>query len=260
MNRHAARSFDRLGAAAGLGAVALLVALLMFFPALPAADEPVREIAQAAADDEQLLLAGDYVGAVMGGLWLLFGQEGNPSPLARVIGLPDVVVHKWLGYGLLVIGLVGLVVWRLDLGRFAAETFRWDRGDRAWVVAWPKAALTGRFSRHEGHFDPGQRVANVVLVGTLLLLVVSGIGLTLLHGGALFVWLHHVHLWATYAFGTMLVGHVAVASGILPGYRGAWRAMHLGGRLPEHVAAKLWPAWLESQRRSDEDSRRPRGS
>ena len=66
-------SFDRLGAAAGGAALALLVALMMVFPSLPAADESIATIARDAADTKQMLLIGDYVGLVMGGLWLLFG-------------------------------------------------------------------------------------------------------------------------------------------------------------------------------------------
>lgn len=68
-----ARSLDRLGAVAGCAAVALLIAILMAFPAPPAADEPIADIAQAAAADKQMLLIGDYLGVVMGGAWLLFG-------------------------------------------------------------------------------------------------------------------------------------------------------------------------------------------
>ena len=36
-----------------------------------------------------------------------------------------------------------------------------------------------------------------------------------------------------------------VAMGILPGYRGVWRSMHLGGKLPTEVAHRLWPGWSE---------------
>ena len=73
MKDSSAQSLERLGAAAGWGAVALLVALMMFFPSLPAADESISTIAGDAAASEQMLLIGDYVGLVMGGLWLLFG-------------------------------------------------------------------------------------------------------------------------------------------------------------------------------------------
>jgi len=179
------------------------------------------------------------------GLWLLLGQEGNPSLLARASGLSDAVLHRWLGYALAVVGGIAIVVWWRAARRFAKESVRWDRGDLAWLRTWPRAAFTGRFRRHEGDFDPGQRLANLVLVGTLVLLVVSGLVLTTLHGGAAFVVAHRVHLWSTYAFTVMVVGHVMVASGVLPGYRGAWRAMHLGGHLRRDVASRLWPAWVE---------------
>jgi formate dehydrogenase subunit gamma len=36
---------------------------------------------------------------------------------------------------------------------------------------------------------------------------------------------------------------------VLPGYRGVWRAMHLGGHLAEPVARRLWPGWVERQPR-----------
>lgn len=73
MSDSSAHSLDRLGAVAGVVAVALLIALMMFFPALPAADEAISTIAETAAADKQMLLAGDYIGALMGGAWLLFG-------------------------------------------------------------------------------------------------------------------------------------------------------------------------------------------
>jgi formate dehydrogenase subunit gamma len=41
-----------------------------------------------------------------------------------------------------------------------------------------------------------------------------------------------------------------VAAGVLPGYRGVWRSMHLGGHLDIRVARRLWPAWAERQQES----------
>lgn len=49
---------------------------------------------------------------------------------------------------------------------------------------------------------------------------------------------------ALYVITPLIAGHIVVASGILPGYRGVWRSMHLGGRLDRRVAQRLWPAWL----------------
>jgi cytochrome b subunit of formate dehydrogenase len=95
------------------------------------------------------------------------------------------------------------------------------------------------------HFDPGQRVANVVMVGSLLMLTATGIGMTALHGGPLFALLSRIHRWTTFAITPVLAGHVLVAVGVLPGYRGVWRAMHLGGRVSEEIARRLRPAWAE---------------
>jgi formate dehydrogenase subunit gamma len=55
----------------------------------------------------------------------------------------------------------------------------------------------------------------------------------------------------------LLIGHILIASGLLPGYRGVARAMHLGGRLRVAVARRVWPGWLERQvgRRADEEPR-----
>ena len=179
------------------------------------------------------------------GWWLLAGGEGNPSPLARILGAPDTRAHVWFGWGLAALLILPLLVrWR-GVVAFARETFRLDRGDGRWWRRWPAGVLTGRFARHEGHFDPGQRVANVIMVGGLVVLTATGIGMTVLHGGPLFAWLGRIHRWTTFAVTPVLAGHVLVAIGVFPGYRGVWRAMHRGGRVPEETARRVWPAWAE---------------
>lgn len=179
-----------------------------------------------------------------GGL-LLVGREGQPSPLAVVTGIPDVTLHVWLGWVLLLIGVLPLLLaWRGVLA-FVRETLRYDRGDLAWLLRWPGAVLTGRFGRHEGHFDPGQRIANVAIVGLLALLVATGVAFVFIHGGPLFGLLATIHRVATIVFAVTIAGHIAIAAGILPGYRGAWRSMHLGGHLRLDTARRLWPGWTE---------------
>jgi formate dehydrogenase subunit gamma len=69
--------------------------------------------------------------------------------------------------------------------------------------------------------------------------------MALLHGGPAFVWLVRVHRWSTYALIPLLVGHIVIAAGVLPGYRGVWRSMHLGGHLDVRVAHRIWPGWTE---------------
>jgi formate dehydrogenase subunit gamma len=179
------------------------------------------------------------------GWWLLAGEEGNPSPLARALGVADIRVHVWFGRILAILAVAALVVGRRGIARFVRETFRHDRGDGRWLLRWPRAAFSGRFARHEGEFDPGQRIANVVIVGGLVVLVTTGVALTLLHGGRTFSWLAKIHLWTTVIVTPFILGHVLVAVGVLPGYRGVWRAMHLGGRVSEETARRVWPGWTE---------------
>jgi formate dehydrogenase subunit gamma len=207
----------------------------------------------------RLLHAGGYLttlALLLTGWWLLAGGEGRPSPLATILDAPDTRVHVWVGWGLAVVLALPVVVrWR-GLVAFVRETFRVDRGDGRWWLRWPIGILTGRFARHEGHFDPGQRVANVLMVGGLLVLTATGIGMAMLHGGPLFAVLSGIHRWTTFVVTPVLLGHMVVAIGVLPGYRGVWRAMHRGGRISEETARRLWPAWTELSVGGSEPARR----
>src|SRR5262249_39753858 len=130
---------------------------------------------------------------------------------------------------------------------FVRETARVDRGDLRWWLRWPVGALTGRFAPHRGHFDPGQRLANVVFVGSFGMLIVTGIGLTTISAGPTYATLVHVHRGAMYALAITIAVPLVMALGILPGYRGAWRSMPLGGRAPAATVQRLWPASLEGR-------------
>jgi cytochrome b subunit of formate dehydrogenase len=196
----------------------------------------------------RLIHAGVYVLTLLllfTGLWLLAGREGQPSPLAFALGGADSTVHTVLGWALAALALLGLLLGGRGVALFVRETLRYDRGDLRWLVRWPQAVFSGRFARHEGHFDPGQRVANVLIVAGLGVLLGSGVGLAVVHGGPAFVWFHRVHTWATYVLLPVLAGHVLIALGLLPGYRGVWRAMHLGGRVSVETARRVWPGWTE---------------
>jgi cytochrome b subunit of formate dehydrogenase len=179
------------------------------------------------------------------GWWLLVGREGEPSLLARASGQPDTTIHQWFGWALVALATGPILVGRKGIATFVRETIRFDRGDAIWLMRWPGAVFSGRFGRHEGHFDPGQRVANVGIVSGLAILIASGVGLSLVAGGPVFIWLRQVHTWATFVVTPLVAGHVLMAIGVLPGYRGVWRSMHLGGRVPVETARRVWPGWTE---------------
>jgi formate dehydrogenase subunit gamma len=175
------------------------------------------------------------------GWWLRAGHEGRPSLLARLLDAPDTEVHRRAGWLLVAVLAAGVTLGARAAWTFARETLRADRGDARWFLRWPAGALTGRFARHEGHFDPGQRLANVAFVGAFAAVVVSGVALTTLSGGATFATMVRVHRGATYVLTAVVVGHLVVVSGVLPGYRGVWRAMLGRGRVRARTARRLWP-------------------
>lgn len=197
------------------------------------------------------LHAGVYVtvlGLLLTGWWLWTGQEGRPSVLARVTQASDTDLHAYLGWALAAVAGIGVVLGRRAAATLIRDSVRYRRGDLAWFAKWPRALVTGRFGRHDGHFDPGQRITNLAMILLLVALIVSGIGLVTVSGGPAFVWFGRIHRWATYLLTPIVIGHVLVASGVLPGYRGVWRSMHFGGRLREQDAARLWPGWVARQR------------
>jgi cytochrome b subunit of formate dehydrogenase len=179
------------------------------------------------------------------GLWIHFGQEGRASFLARLLNRPDITIHEDAGWVLVGLLAAVAVFGFRGIATFVAGSVRFARGDGSWIAGWPKAAFTGKFRPHRGHFDPGQRVANIVIVVGLLVLVASGTALVFIHGGSWFVRLAFVHRWTTFLLAPVIAGHVVVASGLLPGYRGVWRSMHWGGRVRTETASRLWPGWLE---------------
>ncbi len=182
---------------------------------------------------------------IVTGWWITLGGEGHPSPIAQVLGTGDTTAHLWLGRALAVIAVLPLVLGIRGVVTFARETVRHDLGDAGWWRHWPLGALTGRFGRHEGQFDPGQRIANVVIVGGLVILTVTGLALSTVHGGPTFAWLDRVHKISAFVLTAAIVGHLVIAFGVPPGYRGVWRSMHLGGRVREDVARRIWPGWTE---------------
>jgi cytochrome b subunit of formate dehydrogenase len=196
----------------------------------------------------RLLHAAVYVPTIAllaTGLWLLGGQEGHPSILSRATGIADTQLHIWLGWALTAVVVLGLLAGLRAIPTFLRESVRHDRGDGRWFLRWPKAVFTGRFARHEGKWDPGQRIANLVIVVGLVVLIATGVGLVMLHGGPTFSVMAKIHKWTAIAIMPVLLGHVLIAAGVLPGYKGVWRSMHLGGRLKKETADRVWPAWVE---------------
>jgi cytochrome b subunit of formate dehydrogenase len=182
------------------------------------------------------------VGVLLGtGWWLRTGHEGRPSLLADVLAEPDTEIHSTAGWVLLGLAGMGVTLGVRGAWTFVRETVRIDRGDGLWFLRWPAGVLTRRLAPHRGHFDPGQRLLNLGIVGSLGTLIVTGIALTTLSGGSTFATMVRVHRGTTYVLTALVAGHLVVVSGILPAYRGVWRAM-VTGRVPRATTRRLWPA------------------
>ena len=189
------------------------------------------------------------------GLW----GEGVPR-VADLLGghTATASLHRWAGYAVAVPPIVALLLRPRAVGRFLDAIVQVDAADLAWWRRFPLFLLApGRWPlpRHRGHFDPGQRVMAWALVATLAVVVVSG-ALMIVAVDALgprYGLVLRTHTVSSVALGAFVVGHLVVSTGIPKGYRGVWRAMHAPGRgrVPRHLAHRLWPAWLERQEPDD---------
>lgn len=200
----------------------------------------------------RLFHAAIYIGVLIelvSGWWFILGDY-RPSFVADLTGIGDQEVHEYLGLLLILVAIVGCGLGWRAVRTFTAESLRFRSSDVRWFRRWPRAIRTGRFEYHDGHFDPGQRIANIVMTLTLTALLLTGVGALYLPR-SLAVASFDLHRWAAFLITPVLLGHIIVAAGILPGYQGAWRSMHLGGHLPTDVARRIWPEWLERERRSN---------
>jgi cytochrome b subunit of formate dehydrogenase len=168
------------------------------------------------------------------------------------------ILHRWLGYAVMVAPVIALVIRPKAVARFFSEASRADPGDRAWWIRFPRFLISPHrwpLARHRGHFDPGQRFMAWALVLVLLVLTISGMLMVFAvdYLGGTFGAVSRLHTAASLMLATLLIGHIGIGIGIPKGYRGVWRAMHVpaGGRISKQLARALWPAWAERQGKAE---------
>jgi hypothetical protein len=207
MDHRSQQLLDRVGAAAGIAAVLLLVALFMFFPSLPAPDHGIAAIARKARENSDALLLAAYVGALMSGALLLFGAslaarlrraEGSAGGwwlvalvgiaassigivgnalaivLVRAVGHGAHGSELWVGYGadhwLGVLTAIPLAVFLLGASMGARATRTLPRG-----VAWLGIAASALFVAGAGSVTGDEVDGGIlglpILLGYLGLLV-----------------------------------------------------------------------------------------
>jgi len=160
--------------------------------------------------------------------------------------------HRWIGFALIALALLLSLVRTRSVWRFLRESVGFRAADIDWFLTYPRFVTRparNAPARHDGHFDPGQRVFNCVIVIAFVVLSVTGLFMSFpdRFTPAVFAWSFRFHRWATWAIVVAVVGHVLIASGLLRAYRGVWRAMHGSGRVDAVLAERLWPAWAEQE-------------
>jgi cytochrome b subunit of formate dehydrogenase len=197
-----------------------------------------------------LLLSGiSLLGEGIPGLEALFGGHVGAARW-----------HRWIGFGLVGCGLLVPALTPAAVGGFLLESVRFRGTDVGWFVSYPRFLLRPGLnapSRHEGHFDPGQRLMNLGVLASFAVLSVTGIVMAFpqLVVPAAFALSLRLHEAATWVLIAAIVGHLVVASGVLPAYRGVWHAMHADGRVTRTLADRLWPAWAERAMRAEPHER-----
>ena len=164
--------------------------------------------------------------------------------------------HRWIGFALIALALLVSLVRSKSVWRFLRDSIRFRAADIDWFLTYPRfVARPARNApaRHEGHFDPGQRVFNCVIVLAFVVLSITGLFMCFPERftPAVFAWSFRFHRWATWAIVVAVLGHVLIASGLLRAYRGVWRAMHGSGRVHVALAERLWPRWTEEKSEAD---------
>jgi cytochrome b subunit of formate dehydrogenase len=179
--------------------------------------------------------------------------EGWP-PLESLLGghVAAARWHRWVGFGLTALGLLVAVLRSRTSAWFLAESVRFRPQDLDWFVRHPRFLLSpSRYAPapHEGHFDPGQRVFNVIVLVALLALAATGAVMSFPQRfvPAAFAASIQVHRAATWGLGIAVAGHLLVVSGVFRGYRGVWRAVHRDGRVAAALGHALWPTWARGE-------------
>jgi cytochrome b subunit of formate dehydrogenase len=179
--------------------------------------------------------------------------EGSPALEALLGGhVPTARWHRWVGFGLTALGLLAVVLRSRTSIWFLAESVRFGRQDLDWFVRYPRFLLSpSRYAPapHQGHFDPGQRVFNLVVVVALLALAATGAVMSFPQRflPAAFAASLQIHRAATWGLGIAVAGHLLVVLGVFRGYRGVWRAVHWDGRVTATLGHALWPKWAREK-------------
>ena len=164
-----------------------------------------------------------------------------------------VTSHRWLGYALGVVLLLTLIFRRHRLRAFLRAILSFHRSDVAWLPALVRSLVHPRRATlpwHDGRFDPIQRLVFLILVGSLTLLVITGVAINFIDARSarmVFAWTLRIHLATAWVFIAAASVHIFAGIGLLPTHRGVTRAMFGDGHVKVELSRRLWPGWTDRQ-------------
>ncbi len=172
--------------------------------------------------------------------------------LARLIGGYQVtmVVHRVAATVFIIIPVVMIIINWKGFIHFMKELLHWTGNDTKWMMTFPLYVLNNdktKMPLTKGKHNSGQKFNGSMTIGLCVALAVSGIIWiffpNISFGNMDVLGLSHRIAALTLFF--MLGGHVFLGSGAFKPYRGMARTMFGDGKVPEKLAKKIWPAWVD---------------
>lgn len=177
-----------------------------------------------------------------------------PASVVKLLGGHVVVddLHRQLGLVVTLALVVMVLVATTQICRLLYDVTTFTRSDLQWPTdfvgryIWPK---DGRPAHHGGHFDPGQRVVFIGIIGSVAILGATGVYIYVAPAfpTLIMAWTLRFHTVSGWVLVVCVVVHILAGSGVLPTHRGVARAMFGSGRVDQALADRLWPAWAQDQ-------------
>lgn len=181
-------------------------------------------------------------------------QESLPAQVVSILGGHVVLatLHHLLGHVLEFLMLLALYFMLARVRGLLSAVMRFHRFEVAWPLAFLRFLLHPHKNSppwHNGRFDPIQRIVFLILGGSLVVVVVTGLAFDFIPSNfpMLFAWNLRIHIAAAVVLISAVCVHVTVGSGLLSPHRGVARAMFGDGRVRMTVGRRLWPGWTARQ-------------
>jgi formate dehydrogenase subunit gamma len=163
------------------------------------------------------------------------------------------VAHRAAAIFFIGIPLLAIIFnWR-GFVEFMREIFApWDEDDKEFMRRFIPYLFNAKTKMPpQKKIKSGQRVADWFILGSALLIALSGLVMWLnVYFPKPFVrWMYPIHELSMIVLGVFLLGHAYLGSGLFQPYRGMYRVMFGNGKVTEAEARYHWQKWAEEVKR-----------